>query len=126
MTSSVISSCALVRAFSRGSAKKGFSVPKASECRTTETRDSGGSAAADPLDRGDHLRALLVVGGVDVEELGPAAGRADLARDPVGVRLRPLAVEVDAEDVPAGAAELERAGFAEPGRSAQDEGPAVG
>src|SRR6476659_269598 len=44
MTSSVISSCGLEIAPSRASAKNGFSVPKASECRTTETRASGGSA----------------------------------------------------------------------------------
>ncbi len=43
MTSSVISSCALLIEASRVSAKKGFNVPKASEWRSTETRDSGGS-----------------------------------------------------------------------------------
>ena len=44
MTSSVISICGLAIAFSRGSAKNGFRVPKASECRRTETRASAGSA----------------------------------------------------------------------------------
>ena len=43
MTSRVISIWGLLIAFSRGSAKNGFSVPNASECSSTETRDSGGS-----------------------------------------------------------------------------------
>jgi hypothetical protein len=45
ITSRVISSCALAIEPSLVSAKKGFNVPNASECRTTETRASGGSPA---------------------------------------------------------------------------------
>src|SRR6185369_13294775 len=44
------------------------------------------------------LRALLVVGGVDVEEVGGRTGRLDVGGDGLGERQRRLAVEVDAND----------------------------
>src|SRR5262249_45290739 len=44
ITSRVISSCALLIEASRDSANIGFRVPKASEWRRTETRDSGGAS----------------------------------------------------------------------------------
>ena len=124
MTSSVISICGLAIAFSRGSAKNGFSVPKASECSRTETRDSGGSPpqvfwiAATTSARFSSSAALTL------KNSARRPGGADLAGDPVGVGLRGLAVEVDAEDVPARLRERERARLPETGGSAQDEGPA--
>src|SRR5262245_6797948 len=81
-------------------------------------------AAAGGGDRGHDLAALGVVGGIDVEELGAASRSPNLADDAVDVGLRGLAVEVHAEDVPAGFRQGDRAGLAESGRGAQDESPA--
>ena len=96
------------------SAKNGFSVPKASEWSSTETRDSGGSAAAGLRDRRDDLaRACSSSAALTLKNsaLRPIAAISATIRS--DVRLRGLAVEVDAEDVPAGARERERAGLAE-------------
>src|SRR5205814_981345 len=74
-------------------------------------------------DRRHDLAPPRVVGRVDVEELGLPAGCSDLRDDPVGVRLSGLPVEVDAEDVPTGFRERDRARLAETGRGAEHEGP---
>ena len=112
-------------AFSRGSPKKGLSVPKASEWSRTETRDSGGSPPQIPAIAATTSARFSSSAALTLKN----SARRPVARisldDPVGVGLRRLAVEVDAEDVPARPAERERARLAEPGRSAQDEGPAV-
>jgi hypothetical protein len=69
------------------------------------------------------FRTLAVVGRVDVEELGFSAGRGDLGDDPIDVRLRGFPIEVYAEDVPARLRQGDRAGLAEAGRGAENEGP---
>ena len=46
-----------------------------------------------------------------------------IGNDAIDVRLRRLAVEVDAEDVPPGLRERDRAGLAETGRGTENEGP---
>src|SRR5262249_43551023 len=94
--------------------------------RVEEHRDPGlgrfGTAGL--ADRLDHLAAAGVIRRVDVEILRTPPEAADLADDPVDVRLRRLAVEMDAEDIPAAAGELERTGLAKSGRGAQHQGPA--
>src|SRR5258705_148850 len=88
ITSSVISSWALAIEPSLVSAKKGFNVPNASECRTTETRASGGSpphfsaiAAPTPpprwVPRASLLRVLVPVW---VEPAGSWLAEPDEAR----------------------------------------------
>src|SRR6266516_3216187 len=94
MTSSVISSCAFDIAFSRGSPKNGFKVPKAREWRTTETRHSGASSPQE-----SEIAAMT------------------------SVRLGGFPVEMDAEDVPARLRQRDRARLAETGRGAENEGP---
>src|SRR5439155_1491908 len=69
------------------------------------------------------MRPLLVVGGVDVEEVGGGASRSDVVRDGLGEGQRRLAVEVDTEDAHAQAAELPRRRGAEAAGGAEDEAP---
>ena len=66
---------------------------------------------------------LLLVGGVDVEEMGGGAGRPDVVRDGLGEGQRRLAVEVDTEDAHAQAAELPRRRGAKAAGRAEDEAP---
>ncbi len=80
-------------------------------------------AAGEAHHLGDRLLALVVVGGVDVEEVRLATGGRDAGADLLDVRHRLPAIEVDAEDVVAGGGELERRSFTEAARSAEDQGP---
>src|SRR5262245_65720343 len=73
----------------------------------------------------DDLGALLGIGGVDVEEHCLTAEPLDLAHDPFDVAQRGLAIEMNAEDVQAGARQRKAGGLAESRRRAEREGPAV-
>ena len=77
-----------------------------------------------PLDRVQHLRPPGRIGGVGVEEERLAAAPPDLGGDPLRVRKRRLAVEVDAGHRHARSGERERGGLAEPGGGAEDQRPA--
>ena len=73
---------------------------------------------------GDHLRALVGVGGVDVEKMRAASERLDAGHDALGAGQRRPPVEMHAEDVEPGARQREGGGAAEAGGSAEDERPA--
>src|SRR6266566_5289699 len=69
------------------------------------------------------LDPLLVVGRVDVEEVGRGPGGAHVLRHGLGLRQRDLTVQVHPDDAHAAAAELAGRGGTEAARGAQDEPP---
>ncbi len=81
-----------------------------------------GQALADGV---DHPGPLGVVGGVGVEELRLAAHVLDGVDDALGLRQGGPHVQVDAEDVHAGARQLQSGASAMPAGGAQDERPPV-
>ena len=76
-------------------------------------------------DRRDGGRALLVVGGVHVDVQGLGARGFDARLHLLDVGQGGPEVEVDADDVVAGRGERQGRGLAHPGRSAQDQRPAL-
>ena len=84
--------------------------------RVQQHGDFGGIVA----NPGDHLAALLLVGGVHVEEDRFAAGGANFLLDFGCVRQGLAAVEVDSIDVVAGCRQLDRYCFAEAAARAED------
>ena len=85
-----------------------------------------GGRPVEPLAEGREGRpALVVVGGIHVDEerLGP--GRLDRRLDLLDVGQRGPEVEVDAEDPIAGRGQRPGGRLAHPGRGAEDDGPAL-
>ncbi len=80
--------------------------------------------AQDTLHLGADVGALLLIGRVDVEEVGLATQGFDVGDETLRIGLSGLAVEMHAEDVHARPRQRHARGRAKAGRGAEDERPA--
>ena len=119
MTSSVISSCALVVCWPGSPPTNGAQRAEGERVQQHAHRLSARQLARAVA----HLGPLLGVGGVDVPEVGLGAGGTDVVRHGLRQRQRGLAIEVDADDAHAAPAELARRRRPEAARRAQHDAP---
>src|SRR5690606_21464473 len=99
---------------------------KGAECEGMhEHPDEGADLGSLFYDGLDHVGALAGVSGVDVEEHSVAASRLDVLADRLYVGHRGAHVQVNAEDVEAGACELPGCRASHAARSAKNQRPTL-